>query len=47
MSYFEMHILPLKNDDLKVLPNLHPGGWPDILPHFNFYLRAEHCIPIK
>ncbi len=42
-----MHIQLLENDDLKLLPNLQPEGWPDILPHFNFYLNALHCFPIK
>jgi GNAT superfamily N-acetyltransferase len=34
-------------NDLSALPQLQPDGWPDILPHYVFYLDAGFCLPVK
>ena len=34
-------------NDLSEILKLHPVGWPDIVPEFEFYIRKEFCYPIK
>jgi GNAT superfamily N-acetyltransferase len=33
--------------DLENLKLLQPEGWPDIVPEFEKYIRADFCYPIK
>jgi len=32
--------------DLERIRHLQPEGWPDILPHFDFYVNSLFCYPI-
>jgi hypothetical protein len=40
-----IHALSLS--DLNNVKLIQPEGWPDIIPHFEFYLSSPFCIPIK
>lgn len=42
-----MEVLPLNNNDVNLLGNLQPAGWPDIVPNFRFYTASSFCFPIK
>lgn len=42
-----MNIESLKRTDYKLLTELQPEGWPDILPHIDFYINSTFCFPIK
>ena len=33
--------------DLPKIKYLRPGGWSDIVPDFEFYLKSNYCRPIK
>ncbi|RYZ94089.1 MAG: N-acetyltransferase, partial [Sphingobacteriaceae bacterium] len=33
--------------DLELIPALQPAGWPDIMPHIEFYVNNSFCFPIK
>jgi len=37
----------LKKTETHKLTALQPEGWPDIVPHFDFYTNAKYCFPIK
>ncbi|HEX8547068.1 MAG TPA: GNAT family N-acetyltransferase [Cytophagaceae bacterium] len=42
-----MKISEVTLQDLESLKDLQPEGWPDIIPHFNFYISSGFCSPIK
>ncbi|MBC7914221.1 MAG: GNAT family N-acetyltransferase [Pyrinomonadaceae bacterium] len=42
-----MEVLPISLDDIEELKELQPEGWPDIIPHFTFYINSSFCDPIK
>jgi len=42
-----MTILPLSRQDLSLLGDLQPEGWPDILPFLDFYTQSAFCFPLK
>lgn len=44
---FAVSIAPFLVQDLEKLPDLQPDGWPDIQPHFRYYLQAPFCYPFK
>lgn len=44
---FEMDILDFTRNDLGRIRHLHPEGWNDIAPEFEYYLRKPFCYPIK
>ena len=43
----ELTTLPFLTSDLAKVGALQPDGWPNILPHFEFYCKADFCFPLK
>lgn len=42
-----MEVQDLKKNEIHLLTELQPKGWPDIVPMFDFYTKAAFCFPIK
>jgi GNAT superfamily N-acetyltransferase len=42
-----MEVQPLNNNDVNLLGDLQPSGWPNIIPSFRFYTASSFCFPIK
>jgi GNAT superfamily N-acetyltransferase len=42
-----MQVAEITVHDLEELKELQPDGWPDIMPHYNFYVNSPFCKPIK
>jgi len=42
-----MIISKLKQTEIHKLLTLQPKGWPDIIPHFEFYTNSVFCLPLK
>lgn len=42
-----MHIQTLEHSDLNLLNELIPPGWEGSITKIDFYLKANHCFPIK
>ena len=38
---------PVTSDDLDPIRDLQPDDWSDIIPHMQYYIRADFCYPIK
>jgi GNAT superfamily N-acetyltransferase len=43
----KLTVSSLQRVDLENVRVIQPEGWPDILPHVEFYLRSEFCFPLK
>lgn len=43
----KMEIQALNHNDVNLLHDLQPDGWPDITPNFYFYTASPFCFPIK
>ncbi len=41
-----MNLRPLEESDKEALLDLQPPGWRDIVPVFEWYVRAPFCVPI-
>ncbi len=37
----------INNDEPPLLSSLQPDGWPDIVPHFDYYTKSPFCFPVK
>lgn len=42
-----MQVSEITSSELPALQDLQPEGWPDILPHFEFYTQSSFCRPLK
>ncbi|WP_207426385.1 GNAT family N-acetyltransferase [Pedobacter sp. SYSU D00535] len=42
-----MQVEEITTADIGLLPELQPDGWPDITPHFRFYVSQSFCNPLK
>jgi GNAT superfamily N-acetyltransferase len=42
-----MQIADITLNDLEELKELQPDGWPNIEPHYQFYISSSFCKPIK
>jgi GNAT superfamily N-acetyltransferase len=42
-----MTVEPFTENDLPALDGLRPENWPDLVPHFQFYLSKPSCLPRK
>jgi hypothetical protein len=42
-----MHFETITYNDLDEIRNLQPEGWSDIIPDFEYYIKATFCNPIK
>lgn len=42
-----MQVAEITQNDLKQLNELRPDGWPDIIPHYQFYIESSFSNPIK
>ncbi|GAA3957832.1 GNAT family N-acetyltransferase [Mucilaginibacter dorajii] len=42
-----MEVQPFNDNDVNLLVDLQPDGWPDITPSFRFYKVSSFCFPIK
>ncbi len=41
-----MRIRKFKAEDLPYIHELQPPDWPDVTPHFAYYLSSKNCIPL-
>lgn len=44
---YHMEVSEITHQDIEELKDLQPEGWPDIIPHVNFYISSSFCIPVK
>ncbi|MBC8054757.1 MAG: GNAT family N-acetyltransferase [Sphingobacteriaceae bacterium] len=42
-----MRVLEIALNDIEGIKELQPDGWPDITPHFDFYIRSSFCRALK
>ncbi len=42
-----MEIQVLTQNDLDLMADLQPSGWPDIRPAISYYVNSPNCFPVK
>ncbi|MFZ4798795.1 MAG: GNAT family N-acetyltransferase [Bacteroidia bacterium] len=42
-----MEIQVLTQNDLGLITDLQPNGWPDVLPAISNYVHSPNCFPVK
>lgn len=42
-----MKVQALEKEDLKLIADLQPDGWSNIIPNYDFYIKSSFCFPIK
>jgi GNAT superfamily N-acetyltransferase len=47
LAQTQMITSPITANDIEELKELQPDDWPDIIHHFQFYIDAPFCRPIK